>query len=156
MWQQRILQQLLSPRTLSRLADSELKVEAADEALTVAELFTRLTEATFSEVDSLKKGDFSDRKPAISSLRRNLQRTVLQEMGQLALDLPQQKNPPPDARPLARFVLKRLADRIAVLLALADAEDSALVLDHASRAHLEDVTTRIGAIVDPDLVTSRP
>ena len=156
MWQQRILQQLLSPRTLSRLADSELKVEAADEALTVAELFTRLTEATFSEVDSLKKGDFSDRKPAISSLRRNLQRTVLQEMGQLALDLPQQRNPPPDARPLARFVLKRLADRIAVFLALADAEGSALVLDHASRAHLEDVTTRIGAIVDPDLVTSRP
>jgi hypothetical protein len=156
MWQQRILQQLLNSRTLSRLADSELKVAAEDDAFTMAELFSRLTKDIFAEVDRVKQGEFTSRKPAISSLRRNLQRTLLQEFGQLALDLPQQKSSPPDARPLARSVLKHLAVRINALLAAAEEKEAGFVLDEASRAHLEDVVTRIAAILDPNLVTSRP
>lgn len=156
MWQQRILQQLLSSRTLTRLADSDLKVPAKEDAFTTGELFDRLTKAVFLEVDNLKKGVFSNRKPAVSSLRRNLQRTFIGEMGQLALGLSKKGTPPPDARSLARYVLGRLEKRITTLLAKADAKDAALQFDRASRAHLEDVATRISAILEADLVTSSP
>ena len=85
MWQDRILSQLLSSLTLTRLHDSELKVAADADALTTAELIERLTKAVFSEVDTVKEGEFTNRKPAISSLRRNLQRAYLQRLSQLAL-----------------------------------------------------------------------
>ena len=85
MWQDRIVSKLLSPLTLSRLHDSELKTAADVDALTTAELLERLTKAVYSEVDTVKEGEFTNRKPAISSLRRNLQRAYLRRMSQLAL-----------------------------------------------------------------------
>ena len=67
MWQERMLSQLLSPLTLDRLHDSELKVPADQDALTTAELLSRLTKAIYAEVDKLPEGEHTNRKPAISS-----------------------------------------------------------------------------------------
>ena len=50
-WQDRILAQLLSPLTLKRMHDAELKAAADADALTTAELIERLTKAIFSEVE---------------------------------------------------------------------------------------------------------
>ena len=85
LWQDRMLEQLLSPLTLERLSDSELKVPDDQDAFTTVELLRGLTGAIFSEVDNLKPGDYTNRKPAISSLRRNLQRIYLKRMAELAL-----------------------------------------------------------------------
>ena len=85
MWQDRILQQLLSPLTLDRLHDTELKVPADQDALTTAELLDRLTKAIFAEVDKMPEGEYTNRKPAISSLRRNLQRDYLKRLSELAM-----------------------------------------------------------------------
>jgi hypothetical protein len=169
MWQQRILEQLLSSQTLTRLADGELKVAGDQEVFTVGDLFARLTAAVFAEVDSLKDGTFESRSPAISSLRRNLQRVMLGHLGQLALGTAGRSaggavvmagagdlNAPPDARPLAKLTLRRLRDRIEAVLASADAAEPVLVLDDASRAHLEDLGGRIDAVLDVDLVTTQP
>src|SRR4029079_9152068 len=70
MWQDRILARLLSSLTLARLHDSELKVATDADALTTAELIERLTKAVYSEVDTVKEGDFTNRKPATSCARR--------------------------------------------------------------------------------------
>lgn len=169
MWQQRILEQLLSSQTLTRLADGELKVAGDQEVFTVGDLFARLTAAVFAEVDSLKDGTFESRSPAISSLRRNLQRVMLGHLGQLALGTAGRSagggvvmagagdmNASPDARPLAKLTLRRLRDRIEAVLASADAAEPVLVLDDASRAHLEDLGGRIDAVLDVDLVTTQP
>ena len=67
MWQQRILDQLTSSLVLERLHDSELRVTADKDALTTAELLSRLTASVFSEIDKLGPGDYSNRKPAIIS-----------------------------------------------------------------------------------------
>ena len=56
MWQERTLEQLLSPLTLERLSDSELKVPADQDAFTTVELIHGLTTAIFSETDNLKAG----------------------------------------------------------------------------------------------------
>ena len=80
MWQERILSQLLSSLTLERLHDSELRVPADQDAFTTAELIERLTKAMFAETEKLAPGDYTNRKPAISSLRRNLQRLYLKRL----------------------------------------------------------------------------
>ena len=78
---------LLSSLTLTRLHDSELKVPADQDAFTTAELLERLTKTIFAETDKLE-GEFTNRKPAISSLRRNLQRSYLKKalVGKAKLD----------------------------------------------------------------------
>ncbi len=85
LWQSRILDQLMSSLTLERLHDTELKVPADQEAFTTAELINRLTKMVYSELDTLQGGEYTNRKPAISSLRRNLQRDFLMRLSNLAL-----------------------------------------------------------------------
>jgi hypothetical protein len=145
MWQDRIVSRLLSPLTLSRLHDSELKVAADADALTTAELIERLTKAVYSEVDSVKTGEFTNRKPAISSLRRNLQRAYLRRMSQLALG---QTSAPDDCQTVAFAELARLKTRIDALLA------GEAKLDSYTRAHLEETSARITKVVDARMLVS--
>ena len=145
MWQDRIVSRLLSPLTLSRLHDSELKVAADADALTTAELLERLTKAVYSEVDTVKAGEFTNRKPAISSLRRNLQRAYLRRMSQLALG---QTVAPEDCQTIAFAELGRLKTRIDTQLA------GEAKLDSYSRAHLEETSARITKVVDARMLVS--
>ena len=79
--QDHVLAQVLSPVTLARLLDSEMRVPAKQDVFTAAELLRRLTAAIFHETENLQTGKFTDREPAISSLRRNLQRRLLRAAG---------------------------------------------------------------------------
>jgi len=145
MWQDRIASKLLSPLTLSRLHDSELKLAADADALTAAELIERLTKAVYSEVDTLKTGEFTNRKPAISSLRRNLQRAYLQRMSQLALG---QTMSPADCETVAFAEMGRLKTRIDSMLT------GEAKLDSYSRAHLEETSARITKVLDARMLVS--
>jgi hypothetical protein len=139
LWQDRILSKLLSSLTLTRIHDGEIKVDADDDALTTAELIERLTKAVYSEVDTTKAGEYTNRKPAISSLRRNLQRSYLRQMSRLALG---QTDAPEDCQTVAFAELARLKGRIDVLLA------GEVKLDGYSRAHLEETSARITKVLD--------
>jgi hypothetical protein len=145
MWQERIVSRLLSPLTLSRLYDSELKVPADADALTAAELLERVTKAVYSEVDTVKEGEFTNRKPAISSLRRNLQRNYLRRMSQLALG---QTSAPEDCQTIAFAELGRLKTRIDSMLT------GEAKLDSYSKAHLEETSARITKVVDARMLVS--
>jgi hypothetical protein len=145
MWQDRIVSKLLSPLTLSRLHDSELKAPADADALTAAELLERLTKAVYSEVDTVKEGEFTNRKPAISSLRRNLQRSYLRRMSHLALG---ETMAPEDCQTVAFAELGRLKSRIDSLLT------GQAKLDSYSRAHLEETSARITKVVDARMLVA--
>jgi hypothetical protein len=145
MWQDRIAARLLSSLTLSRLHDSELKAPADEDALTAAELIERLTKAVYSEVDTVKDGDFTNRKPAISSIRRNLQRSYLRRMSQLALG---QTSAPEDCQTVAFAELTRLKSRIDSMLT------GEAKLDSYSRAHLEETSARITKVLDARMLVS--
>ena len=136
LWQDRILDQLLSRLTLQRIADNELKTPADQDALTVAELITRLTKSIFSEVDTLQPGEYTPRQPAVGSLRRNLQRSYLERLSQLIL------NQSGDASVVAAAELGQLRHSIDNLL------DGKIELDVYSRSHLQDVSQRIGKVLD--------
>ena len=147
MWQDRILNQLLSPLTLERLHDSELKVASDQDAFTAAELIERLTRAIFAEVDQLQPGDYTNRKPAISSLRRNLQRHYLKRLSAIAMG---NSFAPQDCQTVAYFELEALANRIDGLL------KRDLKLDTYTKAHLVETSRRIRKVLEAELELSRP
>jgi hypothetical protein len=145
LWQDRILSKLVSPLTLARLHDSELKTAPDTDTLTTAELLERLTKAVFSEVDSTKEGEFTNRKPAISSLRRNLQRTYLRRLSQLAMG---QTSAPQDCQTIAYAELGGLKTRIDSLV------NGQVKLDSYSKAHLQETSARIAKVMDARMFVS--
>jgi len=147
-WQERIMGQLLSPVTLERMHDAELKVSPDADALTTAELIERLTKAVFSEVDSVKEGEFTNRKPAISSLRRNLQRSYLSSISTIAMG---NSSAPSDCQTIAYAELASLEGRIKALLGNDKAK-----LDSYTRAHLQETASRIQKVIEARLALSRP
>ena len=148
MWQDRILKQMLNTLTLTRLHDSELKVPADQDAFSVAELLDRLTAAVYSELDDIKEGDFNNRKPAIHSLRRNLQRNYLEQLSNLALG----NTPAPrDCQAVAAAQLKEIDARVKSLL-----ERNKVKLDTYSKVHLDEIASRIEKVLDARLALARP
>jgi hypothetical protein len=145
LWQDRMLSKLLSSLTLARLHDSELKTAADIDALTTAELLERLTKAVYSEVDSTKEGEFTNRKPAISSLRRNLQRAYLRRMSQLALG---ETAAPEDCQTVAFAELGNLKKRIDSLTG-----NGQIKLDSYTKAHLDETSARIAKVMDARMFT---
>ena len=149
-WQDRILQQLLSTTTLRRIHDAELKAAPDTDVVTTAELIQRLTKTIFSEVEGTKEGDYSNRKPAISSMRRNLQRSYLKQMSELALGT---STAPQDCQTIAYAELTNLQQRIKSLL---DNQPVSSKLDPYSRAHLQESAARIGKVLDARIELPAP
>lgn len=148
MWQDRILDQLLSSSTLSRIRDSELKVPADQDAFTTAELLDRLTKAIMAELTATGPGDYTPRKPAVASLRRGLQRSYVTRLAGLAMSSAPSL---PDAQALATMHLRAIDESIGALLAKQDVK-----LDDISRAHLTELRARIETVLDADLSLPRP
>ena len=147
MWQDRVLAQLLSSLTLERMHDTELKVPADQDCFTTAELIETLTDLIFAELDDVKGGEYTNRKPAISSARRNLQRTFLQRMSTLAMG---NSYAPQDCQTMAYAELGDLNAKIKKLL------DSKVKLDSYTKAHLQESSSRIEKVLDARLTLSRP
>ncbi|RCS54939.1 hypothetical protein DTL42_04530 [Bremerella cremea] len=146
-WQSTILSRLFSSITLERMHDAELKVAADQDAFTTAEMFESLTNAIFSELDSLEEGDYSNRNPAISSLRRNLQRDYLKRLSTLAMG---NAYAPQDCQTIAYAQLIDLQEK------LADALEQEVELDAYTKAHLLESSRRIEKVLDAELTLSRP
>jgi hypothetical protein len=147
MWQTRILDQLLSPLTLSRLHDAELKLAPDADAMTTAELIEGLIDGIFAEVSALPERKFTNRQPAIDSLRRNLQRSLIKRLGQIVLG---QVSAPEDCRTVSHFQLERLQRKISSLL------ERPVQLDMYSESHLRESASRIKKILDSPMVSAGP
>jgi hypothetical protein len=146
-WQERIIAQLTSSVTLKRMHDAEVKAPADQDTVTTAELLERLTKSVFSEVDTVKDGDFSPRKPAISSLRRNLQRSYLRTLSNLALG---RTSAPDDCQTIAYSQLVTLKGKMDQQL------QNNQKLDAYSRAHLQESSGRIQKVLDARLTVAAP
>ncbi len=145
--QDRILGQLLSSWTLARLTDSELKVPADQDAFTAVELLSGLTTAVFRELDKLQQGEFTARKPAISPLRRNLQRRYLERLADLAMG---NSPAPEDCQTLAYVQLEGIEARINAVL------QGKARLDPYTQAHLKESATRIRKVIEARLQLRAP
>lgn len=147
MWQGRILDQLLSSTTLIRMHDMELKADLDTEVLTTAELMERLSNSVFAELETVEEGDYSNRRPAISSLRRNLQREYLRKLAYLAMG---DTYAPGDCQTVAYLQLEDLKDKMEELL------EADVKLDTYTRAHLKESASRIEKVLDARLTLQSP
>jgi hypothetical protein len=130
--------------------DAELKASPDADVVTTAELLDRLTKSIFSDVEGLKEGEYSNRKPAISSLRRNLQRSYLKTLSQMAMG---NSSAPQDCQTVAYLQLGDLQAKIKKVLENGEMTGK---LDTYSRAHLQESSARIQKVLDARLSLNSP
>jgi hypothetical protein len=116
---------LYHPVKLSRILDMEMRYSSPDDRFALADLFTGVRQAVWSELDA---GGNSN------SFRRNLQREHLRRLIQIVLR--PEEGTPEDAVTLARADLVDLRGKIEKAL-------SGGQLDGVNRAHLEETRARI-------------
>ena len=140
------LSQLLNPTTLRRVYDNELRLGPDEDALTLSEMMTTINDAIWKELAELPAGDFTVRKPAISSLRRNLQTESIERL----FDLGGERDGSAAMKPIANLsvlMLKKLKEQ----LETACKQEN---LDDYSQAHLEDSLQRVTKWLDSQYVHS--
>lgn len=143
-----ILWDFLNPRLLTLVCDNELRVPADHDALTIPELFAKLDQAIWSELESAaENATYTNRKPLISSLRRNLQHEFVGELVDLALEGDNGWSPQ-SARTQAAYRLDLLGTRIQERLARPGK------LDDYSLAHLVRTEKRIAKALEASYTRS--
>jgi hypothetical protein len=135
-----ILTRLLNPGTLGRVYDNEFLTPADEDMITLPEVLETLDREIWSELKG-SGGEFTDRQPMISSLRRNLQRELVSRLVDLSM---------PDSwgqaahKPLANLALMQLRQ---LSTRLGQAQDKS-ELDAYTRAHLSETKLRIDKALD--------
>jgi hypothetical protein len=129
--QKMLLDHLYHPMLLSRMLDIEARYNGSEDRFTIAEMFQKLREAIWSELE----------EPAnINSFRRALQREHLDRMTNLLLR--PDRRTPRDACSLARMDL--IAIRDSIEKGLSEGE-----MDVYSRAHLDETLAHIELALKP-------
>ena len=143
------MQQLLSSTTLTRIHDNELAVSESEDCLTAAELIATLTQDVFAEVldPVFDKESYTTRVPAVSSLRRNLQRALMKMLAEMALG---ESGAPQDCQTIAYVQLQRLQSGIEQVLR------DHVNLDDYSKAHLQETASRVQRVLQARFVEYQP
>lgn len=140
--QTRILERLLYPTVLARVQDTELKFSKSEEAFTLPELFSGITDAVWEELErNVGEKQWSNSDAFISSFRRGLQREHVKQLINLVLEA--DSGTPEDARSLAHHHLGQINGRIQRLL-----QNAKGTLDDYSLAHLEESQVRVAKALD--------
>ncbi len=131
-----ILGELLDNGRLTRMVDNSVRTPG--DVYSVAEMLQTLTASIWAEVAN------PSRPVAPNSFRRNLQRSYVDQLTRIMLDLRPSPSTPPapeDARSLARLELTELSDRLRRSL-------EAPSLDRTAKAHLMESKVRIDEALD--------
>ena len=146
------LSDLLSPRVLYALTDTALRVSDDDDAYTIEELFSTVTASVFSELDTVREGEFSPRRPAIPAPRRTLQEHHFRLLASYAAGDGITASPDiHSSRALARQELASLESKIQATLT-----SHARNWDSGSVAHLVMLQDRIKRLLEASLAVGRP
>ncbi len=132
------LTMLMNPTTLRRVFDNELRLPAEEDALTLPELLDTINAAVWSELDEECPEGRNDRKPMISSLRRNLQREHMQRLIDLILESGDDVAAQMPISNLARMQLRSLSRRMEDSIAKCAGK-----MDAYTVAHLTESKQRI-------------
>jgi len=142
-----ILTQLMNPTTLRRVFDHEKFVEANEDAFTLAEMARTIVESVFSELEGTPNGGYSDRSPMISTMRRNLQREVVNRMIDLTLPTSASGAASKPIANLAMLHLRRIRDDAREVVNRYGSR-----VDDLTLAHLEEMDLRITKALDAQFI----
>lgn len=140
------LTMLLNPQTVQRVYDYEMFVPSDEDALTLAELMQSVSESIWSELGGEVGSNYSDRKPMISSLRRNLQREHLDRLIDMAFETQGFNSSAKPVKMLASMHMRQIKDGVDKVLTKRTS------LDSYTRAHLEEISQRVGKALDASYV----
>ena len=140
------LSQIMNPTTLRRVYDNEFRVPSDEDALTLHEILNTVSQGVWQEVEKAPKGKFSVRKPAISSLRRNLQSEHLQRL----FDLGAQRSRTAAMKPIANLAVMAIKELEPKLKKAAENGK----YDAYTKAHLTDSHTRVTKWLEAQYVVS--
>lgn len=132
-----VLLYLMNPRTLTQVYDNELRLPADADALTLPEVMGGVVKAGYREFDAEPAGGYSNRKPMVSSLRRNLQSGLTDRLIDLSQNPP--RNMPRPIQTLATMYLRQLSDKLNKVSA-AGAQGK---MDDYTAAHVADLKSRV-------------
>lgn len=147
------LERLIAPWVLDALSDAMYRVPESEEVYTAEELFNTVTASVFSELETIKNGEFSARKPAIPALRRILQEDYFMMLsmyanGEMLLIFGDANS----ARSLARLELQRIQQKIDAFLK----DKGKPKLDTTSSVHLTTLRDRIKKLLDANVLRQVP
>ena len=137
-YQASMLTAILAPSRLGMLYDNEFRVPEGEDALTMAEVFETLMDAVYDSIGSTD-GEWTNRMPMISSMRRNLQAEMTDRLIGLSTGRVRMFRP---VRTLALYHARKLHKQIGEIL------ESDASLDVYSQSHLEDMYERLGNALD--------
>ncbi len=141
------LTMLMNPTTLKWVYDNELRLPEGEDALTLPELLSTISDAVWSELTAEAAGEYTARKPLISSLRRNLQREHLERL--IDLTLPGNGN-----SAAARTISMLSASQLGTVLDRINAAQNSAADRHDpyTASHLEQAKKRIQKALDADYI----
>jgi hypothetical protein len=132
-----VLTMIMNPSTLRRVYDNEFRTPADQDALTLPELLQKLDASIYGELSTKLDGaTYTERKPLISSLRRNLQSSMTDRLITLSGDDAAMPRP---IRTLCMSHLRSLSDRLNSLVTASKGGQ----VDAYTVAHLQDLKDRV-------------
>ena len=141
------LTSLMNPTTLRRVYDNEFRTPADQDSLTLPEMLSTVSATVWTELEVKAEGQYTARKPLISSLRRNLQREHLERLIDLTLPGRSQGPAGKTISTLASEQLRQISKKIeAAQAAAADKHDP------YTAAHLAQARDRITKALDADYI----
>jgi len=128
---------LMNPGTLGRVYDNEQRIAPDQDAMTLPEVMTKLYGAVYTELDTQLDGNtWTNRKPMMSSFRRNLQSVMTDRLIVLALN---DAGMPRPIKTLAMHQLRQLNTKLDAVLAKGGNGQ----VDEYTLVHLEDLNVRV-------------
>jgi hypothetical protein len=143
-----VLTSLMNPTTLRRVYDNEFIVAPDEDALTLHELTSTLTDAIWEELDAEVTTRYSVRNPMISSMRRNLQAEHIDRLIDLSMPGGMFGAAARPVSTLSRMTLTDLNSKIEKLLN----GNSASRIDPYTRAHLMEISMKIEKALDANYI----
>ncbi len=138
---------IMNPTTLRRVFDNELRVPADQDALTLPEVLTTITEAVWGELKENPQKQFTARVPMVSTLRQNLQREHIDRLIDLAVPGDAMTEAYKPISNLASVELNRINERVTRILN--EAKDK---VDPYTLAHLEKLSEKIKKLKDSQFI----
>jgi hypothetical protein len=142
-----VLTNLINPVRLRRVYDNEFRTPASQDQITLPELFDSLIAEIFSELGASPDRRYTARQPMISSLRRNLQREMIDRL--IDLTLPGTLSGE-SAKPISNLAVTRLRqikERIDNVL-----KAGAANIDPYTSAHLTEASKRIDQALNAQFI----
>ena len=140
------LSSLMNPTVLRRVYDNEFRADPETDMLTLNELLNKVSDSIWAEIGELEKGEFDERNPAVSSLKRNLQAEHLERL----FDLANNRSSVAAMKPISNLAKMKLTELQEQIEAAAEGE-----LDAYTKAHFVDSKERIKKWIESLYVTNQ-